>query len=86
MAWFIRTMSSATSLPMREPTLSLGTVVSLSTIKLLVPRRPFSALGSTRMRKSGASAGLVVRMQIVIERVLSNSSSCTMTAGLGLPA
>jgi hypothetical protein len=71
---------------MREPSFSFRTVVKLSTIRLLAARNPFRSLGSTRMRKSGASVGPVVKTQIVTESVASNSSSYTITAGRGFPA
>ena len=65
----------ASSRPIRAPSFSLGTVVSLSTISALPARSPFSSLASMRTRNSGASVASVVKRQIVIERVLSKSSS-----------
>ena len=41
------------SKPMRWPKVPRGTVVTLSTIRRLVLRRPFSGVGSTGMRRTG---------------------------------
>jgi hypothetical protein len=86
MAWFIRTTSRASSRPSRRPIFSRGTVVNLSTISAPEAFSPFSSLGSMRIRKSGASTGFVVKIQIVTDLVASKSSSCTITAGRGFPA
>lgn len=68
-------MSVSLRRPIREPTFDLGTVVILSTINRDMSRRPFRLLGWTSRRTKGASAGFVVRKQIVTDRVASKASS-----------
>ena len=85
-ARFRRTRASSSSRPTYSPTLRRRTVVSLSTIRLLGSRSPFRSVGLTRIRKSGASVGSVVKAQIVTDEVASKWSSWMMTAGRGLPA
>jgi len=80
-----RTMSSSDSRPIRSPSLVRGTVVTLSTIRLLGSCSLFSSSGSTRSRIKGASVGSVVKAQTVTEAVASKRSSCTTTTGRGLP-
>ena len=74
-AWLSRAKSASSIRPMRWPIFDLGTVVILSTIRLQVARRPFSAFGRTTTRSSGASVWSVVKAQIVMESVPSNRSS-----------
>lgn len=71
---------------MRAPILDFGTVVILSTISRQEERNPLVSLGSTAMRKSGASDGSVVNAQTVTEAVLSKRSSWRITTGRGFPA
>ena len=80
-----RTTSSSSRRPMRSPSLSLETVVSLSTMSREGTRMPFHSLGVIGRRNSGASVGSVVKTQIVIEAIPSNRSSWAITAGRGLP-
>ena len=49
-------------------------------------RSPLRSFGSTASRNNGASAGSVVKAQIVMESVASKLSSCRMTTDRGLPA
>ncbi len=81
-----RRISSSSNRPTRAPTLALGTVVILSTIRRDAARRPLRWFGSTARRNSGASVSSVVTAQTVMESVASKLSSCTMTTGRGLPA
>jgi len=85
-ARFNRTTSSSLSLPSLLPIRAFGTVVTLSIINRDALFRPLRSVGSTSIRSKGASVGSVVNAQSVIELVASNRSSCTMTAGRGLPA
>ena len=64
-----RTMSSSSSRPTCSPILRRGTVVSLSTIRRLARRSPFTSLGSTRIRNRAASVGSVVNAQTVTDDV-----------------
>lgn len=84
-AWFKRRIPSSSSTPTRARSLDLGTVVILSTMRLLGAFNPFRSFGCTPMRNSGASVGSVVKTQMVIERVASKLLSWMITAGLGLP-
>ena len=59
---------------MRFPSLDLGTVVILSTIKRLAKCRPLFPLGSMSNRMSGASVSSVVKAPTVIEAVESKDS------------
>ena len=70
---------------MRLPNFVLATVVILSTIKQLVERKPLAASASTGIRKSGARVLSDVNGHTVTDAVLSNASSCTITAGRGFP-
>jgi hypothetical protein len=70
-----RTMSGSARHPILAWSFDLGTVVILSTASRQTARMPFSASGSTTSGNSGASAGLVVKEQIVMDGVLSNRSS-----------
>jgi hypothetical protein len=63
----------------------LGVVVILSTIKRDLVWSPLLSVGSTVMRKSGASVGSLVKAQMVTELVPLKRTSCTMTTGRGLP-
>src|SRR5208282_5368633 len=54
-AWLSRRISSSSNRPTRAPTLVLGTVVILSTIRRHAARRPLRWFGSTAKRNSGAS-------------------------------
>jgi len=67
---------------------STGSRLSISRPSTRSPsaRRPLCSSGATGRRNNGASVGSVVKTQIVIESVASNLSSCTITAGRGLPA
>ena len=58
----------------------------LSIIKRDAIDKPFRSVGSTSIRDNGASVGSVVNTQSVMEFVASKRSSCTITAGRGLPA
>ena len=71
---------------MRDPNLLFGIVVILSTMSLEVVVSLFWSLGWITIRKSGASLLSLVMAQIVIDPVASKRSSCTITAGRGLPA
>src|SRR4026209_1428869 len=75
-------LSDPTSLPRRL----LGTAVNLSTIIRHGERRPLCALGWMVSLKIGTGVGSVVKGHMTIESLASNRSSCTMTAGRGLPA
>ena len=70
---------------MRDPSWLRGTVVILSTIRQERSCKPFSSLGSIGTRNKGAFVGPVVNEHTVMDRVASNRSSCTITAGLGFP-
>ena len=48
-----RSRLPSASAPMKWPRVLRGTVVTVSTIRRLVVRRPFSGVGSTEMRKTG---------------------------------
>src|SRR5580658_1289292 len=80
------TTSSSFSLPIRLPRRAFDTVVISSIISREALPKPLRSLGSTNIRSNGASVGSVVKAQIVMELVASNRSSCTITAGRGLPA
>ena len=71
---------------MRCPNFLFGIVVILSTMSLEIVVSPFWSLGWITIRKSGASLLSVVMTQMVIDSVASKRSSCTITAGRGLPA
>lgn len=79
-------MSASPSRPARSPSLLLGTVTILSTISRDGTRRPLAAFGVMSSRNSGASVSSEVKTQMVIEAVASKLSSCSSTAGRGLPA
>jgi hypothetical protein len=68
----------------RAPTLDFGTVVILSTIIRQARRSPFRRLAARQAEIMGLRVSSVVKAQI--ESVASKLSSCTMTAGRGLPA
>src|SRR6202521_793154 len=85
-ARFSLTTSSSFSLPIRLPSRAFGTVVILSIINRDALERPLRSVGSISIRSKGASVGSVVNAHSVMELVASNRSSCTITAGRGLPA
>jgi len=64
MARLSRTMSAWASLPMRLPSFAFGMVVILSTISREVALSPFASVGSTAIRRRGASVGSLVKAQI----------------------
>lgn len=86
MARLSRMTSLSSRLPTRRRTLLRRTVVILSTMRLQFARSPLRSFGVMGGRMSGASVGSLVNAQIVTESVAPNRSSCTMTAGRGLPA
>lgn len=85
-ARFNLTTSSSLSFPIRLPSRAFGTMVILSIIKREALERPLRSVGSISIRSNGASVGSVVNTHRVIEFVESKRSSCTITAGRGLPA
>lgn len=71
---------------MRSPSLDLGIVVSLSTMRLLGWAKPLLAAGFSGILNNGISVGSVVSGQTVTESVASKRSSCTTSTGRGLLA
>jgi hypothetical protein len=86
MARLSRTRSASSRRPIRVPTLVFGTVIILSTMRLLETASPFLSLGVTGSLNNGAGVGLVVNGHIVMESVPMNRSSCRMTTGRGFTA
>lgn len=70
-----RRISLSSNRPTRTPTLDLGMVVILSTIRRQAVRKPLGASGATGRRIRGATVSSVVKAQIVIESVASELSS-----------
>jgi len=73
-----RSTSSRVSAPMRPktgPSLSRLTVMALSTMTCEGLRRPFSALGCTGTRSSGAAAGVLVMGRMVTLACSLNGSA-----------
>ena len=77
--------SSSRRRPSRSLRPDLGTVVILSTTRLLGRSSPFSCEGWIWILTSGASIALVVNGQTETDAVASNRSSWTITTGRGLP-
>ena len=65
---------------MRLPSLALGTVVILSTIRRHGNLRPFRPVGETLGRSNGASVGSVINGQTVTDAVCWKRSSCSHRA------